>query len=216
MAYAQKLTPSFQSSSTPKPNGASHEKTTLAKLLDDANHLRRRRDFANAVVTLNKAIGLYPHEPRLWRDLGSTFLGARAPEHALRCFKKAHDMAPQDLDFALTYANRLRKHEQFALAEQTLLPFVRTCQKNPEKACRLFEVLGQVYYEAKETNLAAVCVEYALSLGSTHSVVKSYDRRLRKAALPQTADIWDSMAARCAKIIETAGNKGASPTPQSP
>ena len=216
MAYAQKITPSFESSSTPKSNGASHKNATLAKLLDDANHLRRKHHFAQAAVILNNAISMYPHEPRLWRDLGSTFLGAREPKHALRCFKKAHDMAPQDLDFALTYANRLRKHEQFALAEQTLLPFVRTCQKNPAKACRLFEVLGQVYYEAKETNLAAVCIETALSLGSTHSVVKSYDRRLRKSALPQTAHIWDSMAERCTKVIETAGNKGASPAPQSP
>jgi tetratricopeptide (TPR) repeat protein len=207
MTTPQKLSTHFNKSLLDVP---------VATILEEANRLRGKNDFKQSLLLLNDALALHPENPTIWRDIGSTFLAQRHPDLALPYFKKAHELDPKNLSFAISYANRLRKDGYCDGAEKILMPFVPKCHNDPEKTRTLFELLGQTYFNGKNMVLAATCFDRALSLGSTHSEVKKHSKKLGHAGITATPEGWDAFVDRLTQVLGQTVQKALTPPPPSP
>lgn len=163
---------------------------------------RRARDDKNINLSfdlLRGGIALHPNDPYLWRDMGFTLVDAREYRESLEFFKKAHDLAPNNLTIGKAYAKRLVIEKQTEMAERIFMGYLPTADN--VDCIRIFEELGNLYDREKEHGLAAACLGKAIEKGTTFEWALNKYEELRNAGFSLNATTWPVFLNRLESIL---------------
>lgn len=92
------------------------------------------RDYVEGERLLTRAVEGNPGLSAAWANLGSALTGQGRMEDALRCFQKAHDLAPGDPDLAWALGNALTRSSRAAEALPLMEPLHRAWPDRPRGA----------------------------------------------------------------------------------
>ena len=113
-----------------------------------------------AIVTLENAIQANPHFAIAYNNLGNAFTQIDRYDDAFACFESALQINPSYLDACLNLGNSLKKCKQY---EAAIDCYQHALKINPNNA-KTFYLLGEIYYDTGDSNLAKTYYAKSLDL----------------------------------------------------
>jgi len=170
--------------------------------------LMRDRDYDAAENVARQGMADFPGSSLLVNQLGHVLKRVWKDDEALEAFAKAHEMAPDNLFYAIDYAAFLGKRQYHKEAE---LLFLQTYEPaNGATRENLFALtgLGHMYSNVGDHEKAVLCFGEAKKLDTEDLIAaRRYDEERVKARRGYTQTGWKEFMEYAQDLINDAGNQ---------